>query len=432
MGVYVCDSHLSFLSYFGWSSGALSALFVVFDLVSIPHPHLRRMEAKFSLPRISVVVWSVMMLSLISCVVGAFNHSRTISRSISLNVSTSDAPSSNTPSAAPTNSPVPPYNGPTQAQSSPSTISPTQTLINVRTDQALVLGGAMFSRDSQSIGISDRMFYSTSDGGHNTAIRRVAQSTVRSASITSRVSRATSVNATDGNHTTSMSVDEILARYYTWGAAYEMCRWLSFHLQMLVSASSSNAGVAGRFLDAVESSWDEPMSVVRSYRNATCNLSSGSIGISVAILTEVPQVNRSVYPPSFSAFVMGHGIWAEAVISLISVSFSTKYRAPYRPLDLAETIGFTGLVYSSPLAPKQSTVSVYAVTKESPFSAAGGVAIWTFLMIQVLSICGAVVFGMTLVRWLIKPPSLPPLKERIMRGFDQDGAPESARKEKDD
>lgn len=281
------------------------------------------------------------------------------------------------PRAPPTTAPIPPYDGPTQTQSSSNIVTSKQTLVTILTSQALILGEDMINLENDQL---------------------PAGSSAR-------------------KNASTMDIDSILADYYTWGAAYNFCRFLSFHLNFLLETTAHNATtVAEQFRAAIEDMWDSPNAVLRTERNATCNLSAGSVGVSFAILTEVPQLNRSYYPPTFSVFIMGHGSWGASINSLISASFSNNYVAGYRPFDLVETLGFLGLVYKSPAAPTPTTVTVYAITKDSAFSSDGGVAIWTFLMVQVIALCTAVVIGMTIVRWVIKPPSLPPLKEYIMRG----------------
>lgn len=329
---------------------------------------------------IASVVTVIMISSIV--VVASSNTTRSVSKTLTEYPS---APAG--PRSPPTHAPLPPYDGPTQVQSSSNIVTAKQTLITVRTDQALVLAQEMLDIENNELPLASRKNFST------------------------------------------MSIDDLLSSYYTWGAAYEYCRFLSFHLNMLLANALHNqTDVAAQFKEAVESMWDDSGSILRTNRNGTCSLSGGSVGVSTALLTEVPQVNRSYYPPTFSIFIMGHGPWGASVTSFLSPTFSTNFVASYRPFDLIEILGFIGLVYKSPASPSVTTVTVYAVTKESAFSEDGGVAIWTFLMVQVISLCTAVVVGMTIVRWVIKPPALPPLKERIMKGnvlIDEDSAGES-------
>jgi hypothetical protein len=335
------------------------------------------------------VVWACIVLSSIAIVapVVADVGSLSISKSRTMSVSASKHRSSTfVPRPPATPAPLPAYSGPTQIQSSSNIVTAKQTLITVRTEQALVLAKEMLELENDQLSLASRKNFSV------------------------------------------MSVDDILSVYYTWGAAYEYCRFLSFHLNMMLSISTHNqTDIAKQFKASVEAMWDDPGGIIRTSRNGTCSLAGGSVGVSMAVLTEVPQVNRTYYPPTFSIFIMGQGLWGASVTSFLSPTFSTNYVASYRPFDLIETLGFLGLVYKSPAAPAATTVTVYAVTKESAFSRDGGVAIWTFLMVQVISLCTAVVVGMTVVRWIIKPPALPPLKERIMKGggFVEDDSGES-------
>lgn len=233
--------------------------------------------------------------------------------------------------------------------------------------------------------------------------------------------RSATSSLCDINNVTMFNLDACLTRYYTQAAAYQLCRFASYFLQapLLLHVKDTQIPNAAQF--AVDSMWDNisQVSFQASQRNATCAVSSG-VSVSVVLLQSVPssvQNGSSVLiPSSFSIFVQSvGGPPGVSFIALLRRHLSKTNLALDKAFDLSATLGFVGLTYMSPAAPTSTSIVAYIVTKDTAITTSSGVALWTFLLILVLSVSGAVVIGMTLVRWLMAQPSMPSLKQTITR-----------------
>lgn len=210
--------------------------------------------------------------------------------------------------------------------------------------------------------------------------------------------------------------DDKLSIYYTCFAAYELCRWATFFVQRNLSPERQEPE---RFQSALQSISSAPGNITTAYRSAQCTLPY--LIMNVTLINRVPTTGGT--PPTFALFLIFAGNYKSTMASTISYILSKSYPSPFSPLDFKEQLGFQHVYFDSASgpAPTDAGVVAYSVLKDSTSQSAGGasgVAIWTFLLIQVIAVLASIVIGTTVVQWVMKPPPLPSLKERIVKGWN--------------